>query len=159
MGATCDSVENRPAERYATFVVADHFFGLDVTQVQEVLRHQSMTPVPLAPAVVQGLINLRGQIVTAIELRLRLGLSARGENDEAMNVVVRTEDGAVSLLVDEIGDVVEGDPALFEAPPDSLDPALRSLVRGIYKLNNRLLLVLDLRQTLNLDAAAAQPGS
>ena len=90
-------------------------------QVQEVIRYQAMTRVPLAPTVVSGLINLRGQIVTAIDLRRRLGLA--GPADEGlhpMNVVVRTDDGAVSLLVDEIGDVVEVTDDAFEPPPETL---------------------------------------
>lgn len=156
MSPTSNSTEAPAALRYATFVVAGHYFGTDVTQVQEVLRHQAMTPVPLAPPVIKGLINLRGQIVTAIEMRQRLGMAARGDGEESMNVVVRTDDGAISLLVDEIGDVVEGEPRLFEPPPESLDPVLRSLVSGIYKLKGRLLLVLDIRQTLNLDAVVGQ---
>ncbi|MGJ5820475.1 chemotaxis protein CheW [Paludibaculum fermentans] len=156
MTSACKLTDSTAAIRYATFVVAGHYFGTDVTQVQEVLRHQAMTPVPLAPPVIQGLINLRGQIVTAIEMRQRLGLPERADQEESMNVVVRTEDGVVSLLVDEIGDVVEGEPQLFEAPPESLDPVLRSLVSGIYKLKGRLLLVLDIRQTLNLDAMVGQ---
>lgn len=158
MAPALHEVEQEVA-RYATFVVAGHYFGTDVTQVQEVLRHQAMTPVPLAPAVVQGLINLRGQIVTAIELRQRLALPVRAEGATAMNVVVRTEDGPVSLLVDEIGDVVEGDPACYEPPPDSLEPALRGLIHGVYKLKDRLLLVLDIRQTLNLDTPAGPAGN
>ncbi len=156
MASACRTKDGPEALRFATFVVAGHYFGTDVTQVQEVLRHQAMTPVPLAPPVIEGLINLRGQIVTAIEMRQRLGLPSRADGEESMNVVVRTEDGVVSLLVDEIGDVVEGEPQAFEAPPESLDPVLRSLVSGIYKLKGRLLLVLDIHQTLNLDAAVGQ---
>jgi purine-binding chemotaxis protein CheW len=82
----------------------------------------------------------------------------RADGQTAMNVVVRTEEGAVSLLVDEIGDVVEVDSASFERPPDNLDPAIRDLVRGIHKLKDRLLLVLDIGQTLNLGAALAEPA-
>src|ERR1700760_3596719 len=96
--------------QYATFVVEDLFFGIDVLRVQEVLRYQQMTRIPLAPAVAGGLINLRGQIVTAIDMRCRLGLRPRSSEALPMNIVVRTEDGPVSLLVDEIGDVVEVDP-------------------------------------------------
>ncbi|MDZ4800414.1 MAG: chemotaxis protein CheW [Bryobacteraceae bacterium] len=146
------------SRQYSTFDVAGLYFGIDVLQVQEVLRYQEMTPVPLAPAVIEGLINLRGQIVTALDVRRRLGLPPRAEGETAMNVVVRTEDGAVSLLVDEIGDVVEVEASSFERPPDNLDPAIRDLVRGIHKLKDRLLLVLDTGQTLNLDTAKGQPA-
>jgi purine-binding chemotaxis protein CheW len=92
--------------------VADLFFGVDVLRVQEVLRFQQMTRVPQAPEVIEGLINLRGQIVTAIDMRRRLRLPPRAGDQTPMNMVVRTEDGAVSLLVDEIGDVLDVD-----APP------------------------------------------
>ena len=141
------------AKQYSTFDVAGFYFGIDVLQVQEVLRRQEMTPVPLAPAVIEGLINLRGQIVTAVDMRRRLGLKPRSGGETAMNVVVRTEEGAVSLLVDEIGDVVEVDSESFERPPENLDPAIRDLVLGIHKLKQRLLLVLDTGQALNLESA------
>jgi purine-binding chemotaxis protein CheW len=109
-----------------------------------------MTRVPQAPEVIEGLINLRGQIVTAIDMRRRLLLPPRGGNQTPMNMVVRTDDGAVSLLVDEIGDVVDVDEATYERPPDNLDPAARKLIRGVYKLKDRLLLVLDAERTVDL---------
>src|SRR5438046_2560899 len=93
--------------QYCTFMVADLFFGIDVRRVQEVLRGQEVTPVPRAPAVIEGLINLRGQIVPAVDVRRRLGLAPRSADAQPMNMVVRTEEGAASLLVDEIGDVLD----------------------------------------------------
>jgi len=119
------------------------FFGVEVEKVQEVIRHQEQTPVPLAPRVIGGLINLRGQIVTAIDLRRRLELSDRGDDQKAMNVVVRTDEGVVSLLVDEIGDVVEVEAQGFEPPPDTLRSSVRGMIRGAFKLKDRLLLLLD----------------
>src|SRR5271155_5575003 len=104
------------AHQYCTFYVDGHCFGLDVLKVQEIIRYQEMTRVPLAPAAVRGLINLRGQIVTAIDLRRRLQLSERPADQLPINVVVQTDDGAVSLLVDEIGDVLEVSEKLFEPP-------------------------------------------
>lgn len=121
-------------------------------EVQEVIRWQQMTRVPLAPPAVSGLINLRGQIVTAVDLRRRLGFPDRAMSLQPMNVVVRTADGVVSLLVDEIGDVVEVTAEMFEPPPETLDEGTRALVRGVYKLPGRLLLVLDTEQALNLEA-------
>jgi len=140
---------------YATFFVEGFFFGIDVLQVQEVLRYQEMTRVPLAPGVIEGLINLRGQIVTAVDMRRRLKLKARAEGQMPMNTVVRTEEGAVSLLVDEIGDVVDVEAEAFELPPDNIDPAARELLRGVYKLKDRLLLILDTEKTIDLAAGAA----
>src|SRR5580704_15848000 len=136
--------------QFSTFFVANLFFGVDVLRVQEVLRYQQMTRVPQAPKVVEGLINLRGQIVTAIDMRRRLQLPPRVGDQTPMNMVVRTEDGAVSLLVDEIGDVLDVDTATYERPPENLDSAVRELIAGVYKLKDRLLLILDTERTVDL---------
>lgn len=129
--------------QYCTFWVDSLYLGIDVHKVQEVMRTLETTPVPLAPTAVVGLINLRGQIVTAIDLRQRLGLPARPADRPPMNVVMRTEDGAVSLVVDEIGDVIEIHADAFEKNPDTMRGELRELIRGVYKLNGQLLLILD----------------
>jgi len=129
--------------QFCSFYLDGLFFGVEVEKVQEVIRHQEQTPVPLAPRVIGGLINLRGQIVTAIDLRRRLELSDRGDDQKAMNVVVRTDEGVVSLLVDEIGDVVEVEAQGFEPPPDTLRSSVRGMIRGAFKLKDRLLLLLD----------------
>lgn len=136
------------ANQFCTFHLNNLYFGVEVLKVQEVIRYQEMTRVPLAPAMVQGLINLRGQIVTAIDLRRRFEFPVRKEEHLPMNVVIRTHDGAVSLLVDEIGDVLEADQALFEAPPETLRGPIRELVRGVFKLENRLLLILDTEKAI-----------
>lgn len=141
--------------QYATFFLDGHYFGIEVLNVQEVIRHQEMTPVPLAPPVVRGLINLRGQIVTALDLRTRLGLAPRPESDLPMNVVVRTADGAVSLLVDEIDDVVEVRAEQFEQAPETVRRKLDGLVTGVYKLPNRLLLILEVERTVDISARQA----
>jgi purine-binding chemotaxis protein CheW len=138
------------SQQFSTFFVADLFFGVDVLRVQEVLRYQPMTRVPQAPEVIEGLINLRGQIVTAIDLRRKLKLPPRAAEQVPMNVVVRTQDGPVSLLVDEIGDVLDVETATYERPPDNLDAAARELITGVYKLKGRLLLVLDAERTVDL---------
>lgn len=134
--------------QYATFFVGDLFLGINVTEVQEVLRYQEMTEVPLAPPVIEGLINLRGQIVTALDMRQRLLLEPRGEGRKPMNMVVCSDDGPVSLLVDEIGDVLEARPEQFELPPENMTPNHRQLIEGVYKLESRLLLVLDREKVL-----------
>lgn len=138
--------------QFCTFKLGDLFLGIEVLQVQEVIRPQAVTRVPLGPKAVRGLINLRGQIVTAIELRECLGLPPRANADEAMNVVVRTDEGAVSLLVDEIGDVIEVEDEQHEMLPETLPLAARGLIRGIYKLPGQLMLVLDLDAVLGLEA-------
>lgn len=130
-------------KQYCTFTLDGFLFGIDVSSVQEVIRYQEMTEVPLAHRVVRGLINLRGQIVTALDLRRRLEMPELPAGHSPMNIVVRTEDGAVSFLVDEIGDVVEVDGSAFERPPETLRGVARSLILGAHKLDKRLLLVLD----------------
>ena len=136
-------------QQFCTFFLEDQFFGVPVEQVQEVIRYQEMTRVPLVPAVIRGLINLRGQIVMAIDLRRRLGMTDRPDSQLPMNVVVRTEDGAVSLLVDEIGDVLEAEEDKLERPPETLQGHARDLVQGVYKLQERLMLVLDTQRTMS----------
>jgi len=142
------------SEQFCTFFLDGHFFGVPVQQVQEVSRYQEMTRVPLVPKVVRGLINLRGQIVTAIDLRLRLGMTERPADQLPMNVVVRTDDGALSLLVDEIGDVIEVEEKTFEEPPETLKGMAREMIRGVHKLPERLLLVLDTERAVD----GADPG-
>lgn len=140
--------------QFCTFYLDGLFFGVDVENVQEVIRYQEMTGVPLASPVVRGLINLRGQIVTALDLRERLALPARPDGQLPMNVVVRDEDGAVSLLVDEIGDILEVDDELFERPPENLSGVARELITGAYKVDGRLLLTLDIDRAMALVPAA-----
>ena len=131
------------SNQYCTFFLDGLYFGIEVQKVQEVIRYQELTRVPLASRVISGLMNLRGQIVTAIDLRQRLGLAERTGDKLPMNVVVRVDDGAASLLVDEIGDVQEVDRDAFEPVPDTLDGEARTLIKGAYKLPGRLLLTLD----------------
>jgi len=139
-------------KQFCTFYVDDLFMGVEVSKVQEVLRYQEMTSVPLSSPTVSGLINLRGQIVTAIDLRKRLELNARPEGQLPMNVVVRTNEGVVSMLVDSIGDVLEVPDHSFETPPETIDGITRHLVLGVYKLADNLLLILDTEKAVNLDS-------
>lgn len=136
--------------QYCTFYVSDLYFGIEVSKVQEVMRQLNTERIPLASTVIEGLINLRGQIVTAIDLRRRLGLQCRDGSRAPMHVVVRTDEGPISLLVDEIGDVLEVDGDYFESPPDSLQGIARELINGAYKLKDRLLLALDMEKTIDL---------
>lgn len=136
--------------RFCTFHLGDLFLGIPVTRVQEVIRYQERTRVPLVSAVIHGLINLRGEIVTTVDLRHRLELAPRSDGDEPINVVVRHDDGVVSLLVDEIGDVFEVTSEDFDPLPPTLNGVYREFVRGIYKLEGRLLLILDTEKLLDL---------
>jgi purine-binding chemotaxis protein CheW len=138
-----------------TFFLENLFFGVEVEKVQEVIRYQEMTHIPLAPGVIAGLINLRGQIVTAIDLRRQLELPPRSGEQLPMNVVIRHEDGPISLLVDEIGDVVEVEEDSFENSPDTLEARRREFLRGVYKLKQNLLLLLDTEKAVSVAGAQA----
>ncbi len=143
------------AFQYCTFQVDDLFFGIDVRRVQEVLRAQEVTPIPRAPAVMEGLINLRGQIVQAVDMRRRLGLPPRPEGVHPMNMIVHTEEGAASLLVDEVGDVLDVEGESFEPVPENLGAQAQDLIQGVCKLNDRLLLVLNTDRALEFGGAAS----
>ena len=139
-----------------TFLVDGHLFGVPTTEVLELSRFQKLTPVPLAPAAISGLMNLRGHVVTALDMRCRLGLRPRPDGLLPMNIVLRREDVLVSLLVDRVGEVVELDDSTFEQPPDTLRGLARELVRGVHKLPGRLLLLLDTHKILTGLAVASR---
>jgi len=136
------------ATQYVTFRAGGLFLGIDVLKVQEIIRYQSMTPVPLAPCSVEGLINLRGQIIAALDLRSILRVEKNGTDKKPMNVVVRAGDETISLLVDSIGDVIEVNPNNFESTPETIVPHIREILHGIFKLKEELLLVLDAKACL-----------
>jgi purine-binding chemotaxis protein CheW len=134
--------------QYATFRVADFFFGIEVLKVQELIRQQAMSAVPLAPSAIEGLINLRGQIVIAIDTRRSLGLPAAGGEDERVNIVIKSGDSVMSLLVDEICDVIAVPVSAYAPVPDNMPAAQRELIECVFHLpsaNGRddLMLILD----------------
>ena len=154
-------------QQLCTFRLAGLYFGVPANTVQEMIRTSSHTRVPLVSPVIHGLVNLRGEIVTTIDLRHRLGFppADRGQHiddDNAdggaggptvkTNVVIRTGDTAVSLVVDAIGDVITVDNASFEAVPTTLNEQCRAVVDGIYQLDDELLLTIDLDRLLDVDA-------
>ncbi len=143
---------------YVHFRIGATDFLLGIQQVQEVLIVQEMTPVPQAPALVAGLINLRGQIVPAVDLRVALGEPATGQ-DTTANVVVRADGGAFSIIADEVFDVLEASPTMLAPPPANLVPPLRDLTTEVCKLPGRLLLVMDVDGVLrHLEAAFGARG-
>jgi purine-binding chemotaxis protein CheW len=148
MTAATEARATATSGQLATFRLDGDLYGVEVEHVQEVLRSQKLTRVPLAPPAVAGLINLRGQVVTAIELRERLGRPPRPAGTDAVVIVVRLHGEAVSLLVDSIADVVDVDAKDFEGPPDTLDGQARELIRGAYKLDGTLLLALDVHKAV-----------
>ena len=136
----------------SSFVVDGQLFGVDVAHVQEVIRPQPLTKVPLAPSSVLGLMNLRGQVVTVLDLRARLELPAY-DGAAAATIVCRSGDDVIGLLVDAVGDVVDATSEQFDPPPETLPPARRRVVRGTYQLPDRLLLELDVEHTVRLEPA------
>lgn len=141
---------------YVSFRIGQDHFLLEIHQVQEVHLTQALTAVPLAPSLMAGVHNLRGQIVPAIDLRRVLG-EAHGPVPE-MSVVIRADEGAFSLLVDEVHDVVETSPTMLVPPPPHLSPVLSDLASGVYKRPDALLLVLDVAGILRLVDAHGRTG-
>lgn len=137
--------------QFVSFLIGNELMGVSVSVVQEVLAHQQIARTPLARAEVAGLLNLRGQIVTAVNLRRRLGLPDRDADQTSMNVVVRHQGESFSLLVDEVGDVITVDGLRAEPPPRTLDSSWRALVSGVYRLDGRLFVILNLASVLCLD--------
>jgi purine-binding chemotaxis protein CheW len=132
----------------STFHVGKYLFGVDVSLVQEIVRLQTITPVPLSGRDIAGLINLRGEVLTAVDLRARLRLPTPTTERDPINVVIRVDEEPVSLLVDEIGGVQEVSQVPFEATPTTVDSHVRHLLLGAYTLPDRLLLSLDARKVL-----------
>lgn len=135
---------------YCTFRVDGLLVGVDVDRVQEVLHEPEVTPVPLAHESVAGLLNLRGQIVTAIDARRRLGLSERNPEERVAHVILRCQSEAVSLIVDVEDEVVDVNHEAADDVPETLGGAVRDLLTGIHQLDKGLLLVLDADKTLSV---------
>jgi purine-binding chemotaxis protein CheW len=134
---------------YVTMSIGGQLFGIPVLKVQDVLGTQTITRVPLAPVEVAGSLNLRGRIVTAVDVRLRLGLPKRENDKTAMSVVVEHENELYSLLVDSVGEVLSLETRDYQRNPPTLNPRLREFSDGIYRLNDSLLVVLSVSSLLN----------
>lgn len=134
---------------FVTMTIANQLFGIPVLQVQDVLGHQRITRIPLAPPEVAGSLNLRGRIVTAIDVRLRLGLPGRQKDKPEMSIVVDLRGELYSLIVDAVGEVLSLSTDDFERNPATLDARWREVSTGIYRLNNQLMVVLDVSRLLN----------
>jgi purine-binding chemotaxis protein CheW len=140
---------------YVTMTVADQLFGIPVLQVQDVLGPQRITRIPLSPREVAGALNLRGRIVTAIDMRVRLGLEPKARGQHDMSIVVEHGGEPYSLIVDSVGEVISVSAKEFERNPATLDPVWREVSTGIYRLNGQLMVVLDIAQLLNFAQAEA----
>lgn len=134
---------------YVTMFIDGQMFGIAVLTVQDVLGPQKITRIPLAPREVAGSLNLRGRIVTAIDVRLRLGLKRPQDDNKGMSVVVEQGGELYSLMVDQVGEVLSLPVAKFERNPPTLDPMWREFSAGIYRLDDKLLVVLDVAKLLD----------
>lgn len=146
------------SQQFCTFSVGSHFFGVPTNKVQEVIQSHPMTRVPLAPEAIVGLMNVRGQIVPVLDLRLRFDSDERLYCPLPLNIVVHAGESAVSLLVHEIGDVIDVPEDAFECPPATLQEPVRDLLRGVYKLPGRLLLALDIDRVVDLETSERGPS-
>ena len=137
-------------QQYCTLRVGELLLGIDVEQIQEVLRDTAITPVPLADPAIRGLINLRGQIVTALDLRRRLGIGDAEPGSPTSTMVLGTAEEPLALVVDSVGDVVEVDGESFEPPPETLKGEARRMIEGAHKLERELLLILNLETAMSI---------
>ncbi len=136
--------------KFCTFQLENEWFGVDVLQVQEVVGYAEVTPVPLAPSPIAGLMNLRGQILTVIDLRRCLGMPERKPYPLPMNLILSPSEAPVSFQVDQVGDVLSVDESTFERLPEPVSGRARELISGVYKLDGRLLHSLDAGQVIRL---------
>ena len=138
---------------FVTMTIQDQLFGIPVLQVQDVLGPQHINAVPLAPKEVAGSLNLRGRIVTAIDVRTRLGLPPRSDDDPGMSVVVEHGSDLYSLIIDSVGEVLSLPASAFESNPSTLDDVWRDVTDGIYQLEDKLMIKLNIDRLLNFDSA------
>ncbi len=147
--------ENADTEQFVTLTIEGQLFGVPVLSVQDVLAPQKITPIPLASEEVAGALNLRGRIVTAIDVRRRLNLPPRGKDDTCMYVVVEHGTELYSLMIDSVGEVLSLPVDRFEPPPATLDERWRGVSGGVYRLDEDLLVVLDVNNLIAHQRAAA----
>lgn len=143
-------VSDVETREYVTLTIAGQWFGIPVLTVQDVLGPRDVARIPLADPVIAGSINLRGRIVTVIDMRKRLGLKPRPDDKPGMNVVVEHGGNLYSLLIDAVGEVMEVPEDTFEKNPATIDPLWREFSEGIYRLKNQLLIVLDVEKLFEI---------
>lgn len=134
--------------QFSTFRVDGRYYGVNVKLVQEITKAMPLTPVPLAPDYVLGLINLRGQIATAIGLRELFKLTSSPDTSSCINVICKSDGPLLALVVDEIGDVLEVEDTLFESTPNTVNPAVAQFMSGVYKLPSELLSIIDIQKLI-----------
>ena len=136
-------------QEYVTILIADQLFGIPVLEVHDVLRDLKLTKIPLAPAEVAGALNLRGRIVTAIDVRKRLGLSQLEQEDGGMSIVVEHHGEPYSLMIDSVGEVLTLDVNDLQPTPVTLNARWKEISGGVYRLEDKLLVVLQIERMLD----------
>ncbi len=154
-GRTMNETADHNLHEYVTAVIGGQLFGLPILRVQDVFAPERLTRVPLAPLEIAGVLNLRGRIVTLIDMRRRLGLGQRDDGVPAMAVGVEARGESYGLLIDSVGEVLKLDDMACEPNPTNLDPRLASVSTGIYRLDGQLLMVLDVDSVLDIAMKAA----
>lgn len=147
-------VNSGPSEEFLTITIANQLFGIPVLQVQDVLGQQTVTKIPMSPSEVDGALNLRGRIVTAINVRKRLGLDELEKKETDMSVVVEHENELYSLIIDSVGDVLSLQNKDYEPTPATLDKMWKDVSSGIYRLEQELLVVLNVPELIGTIKAA-----
>lgn len=130
------------------FKIGDEHFAIPVLEVQEVIKSEQVTRLPLAPVHIKGLINLRGQIVTLVSLRTLFGLEEK-DNEDCMHIIVRSGESLFSLMVDEISDVLDLSKNDYEETPSTINESIKKYINGVFKLENNLVVQLDLDKILD----------
>jgi len=153
-----DMTEDGPAKgvcEYITVYIENQLFGLPVLSVQDVFMPQSITHVPLANADIAGVLNLRGRIVTAINMRRRLGLPEHGEGQNTMAVGIESNGEFYGLIIDSVGDVIDLNDSTLEANPSNLDPRWAAVSGGVHRMEGQLMVILDIERVLALNPVGA----
>ncbi len=150
MNTLQQQTQNTSVLQFSTFRLADELFGVEALHVQEILPYQKIAPVPLAPEYIKGLINLRGQIVTVLDLRRRLGFQALDDETTGANVIVKVNGGLMSLFVDQIENIFEMHPERLQPPPGTVGGVAARYIRNVCQLEDNLLIILDLESILHV---------
>ena len=137
------------SSQYSTFWVDERLYGVNIQMVQEITKSMNVTDVPLAPNYIKGLINLRGQIATAVGLKELFEIQTQNNHEGKINVVCKSESYLLSLVVDEVGDVLELEDNLFEMTPETVSPKVSRFMTGVYKLPTSLLSVIDIQKIID----------
>ncbi len=141
---TKKKVEEAATTQYVTLTVGEQLFGINVMNVHDVLKDLKINSIPLAPQEVAGSLNLRGRIVTAIDLRRKMGLPNRDKDAAKVSIVVEHHNEMYSLVVDQVGEVLTLEDKKFSKPPVTLDKLWRDYAAGIFQLEKKLLIILDI---------------